>query len=659
MKYISIIFIVFVGILVSSAEPARKGKPKSKVVESISLNNVSVKEAARMIGIASGSPIVVSFDASKVKVDLHLTNVTAADAIDAICRTSGLWYQKNSKDGLIHIMTIDEFKSSLQFNRQEKVEVVQILYPSAKDVGDALAKLFINRVIWLDPKKSSGDSYTDISRALKRMDLLGKRGTFDITDDDNSSSSDDNDDEDDEDDDEKNKKTEAEKATKNDPAKINQSAIKKMFSSQEKQVDIGVKFHELTNSPGMVFISVLPENNSLMLRSADYSAIDEMLKVIEKLDKPTPQVLLEVKILSVTLDDSRDRAIDFLFSSDNGDISGGFANGLLTTDGGQSILKPDSNLVPQGTGIDTQAAIFNAVTNNFSARIQILEKDERVTKLATPNLIVSNNESSTLFIGTETTVMEKAQSTTTYTEVSSGVFQPNISWDIDAPRRRVGTSLLLTPKIHADRTVTLRLLQEQSTLGSQVKNIYSGGVESAGSEEQYFVSQNIDLQRIITTVIGKDREFMVIGGLIYEEVGKTTEKTPYLSEIPIIGDLAFTRLDATRTRKELLIIIRPFVMQAPGECQLISKSYLDRMSQHPAARDDLPSLGVNSPSELAKPKVVNPNDPWLIRMFNKIQGWQVDDTDSFDVHRQFKLKKRRENHREALKEIERLTNDEK
>lgn len=634
---------------------------KERKVASLSLNNVQMKEAARLISMATGTPVIVSSAASKVMVDVHLENVSAETALKSLCQSAGLWYQKDRKEGVLHVMTAEEFKGTLQFDRSERVEVVQILYPSAKDVGDAVAKLYVDRVIWLDPKKNSGDRYNDISKALKRMDLLGKRGTFDIVG--NETTSDDDEDDDDEDDDDK--KSEAEKAAKIDLSKVDVNKLRN-FLQMGGGSPKDVKANQLLNVPGVVFISVLPENNSLMLRSSDSGAIDEILKVVEKLDKPTPQVLLEVKVLSVLLDDGRERGIDFLFATSDGEISGGFVNGSLVAGGGQDIQKPTaydktsgSGLVPQGSGLNSKAASFTAIGKNFKARVQMLETDERVTQLASPNLLVGNNESTALFIGTETTVMEKAQSTTTYTEVSSGVFQPNVSWQIDAPRRKIGTSLLLTPKIHADRTVTLRLLQEKSSLGQQTKNTYSGGIASVGTEEQYFISQDIDLQRIVTTVIGKDTEFMVIGGLIYEEVGKTSEKIPGLSAIPLIGELLFSRMKADRTRKEIIIIVRPFVMLAPGESQIVSKSYLDRMSQHPAAREDLPSLGVNTPEELAKPKIVNPYDPWFVKLYEQIRGWRVDDTSDFDIKEQFNRKDRRKNHQEALKEIERIQKNEK
>ncbi len=664
MKYRKSVLYILITLLFISVPSVSFGEvaDMNKKVQSINLNNVTMKEAARLIALATGFPIVVSNAASTVIVDVHLQDVTAETALKSLCQASGLWYQKNEKDNFLHVMTAEEFKNTLKFDRSEKVEVIQLLYPSAKDVGDAIAKLYVDRVIWLDPRKNSGDTYNEITKALKRMDLLGRRGTFDITD---SSSVETEEKDDDDDDDDNNKRNEVAKATQIDLSKLDANMLRTMIAMGELNAE-DIKISKLFNTPGVVFLSVLPENNSLMLRSNDPAAIEEIRNVIEQLDKPSPQVLLEVKVLSILLDDSRERAFDFLFGTNDGTISGGFNNGSVAVGGGQDIMKPTSynpstgeGLTPQGSGINSKAAVFNAVSKNFKARLQLLETDERVTQLATPNLLVSNNESTTLFIGTETTIMEKAQSTTTYTEVSSGVFQPNVTWKIDAPRRKIGTSLLLTPKIHADRTVTLRLLQEKSSIGQEKKNIYSGGMATSGSEEQYFISQDIDLQRIVTTTIGKDKEFIVIGGLIHEEVSKKAEKIPGLCEIPIIGELLFPRMEATRERRETLIIVRPFVMLAPGETQMVTQRYLNRMSQHPSARDDLPSLGVNSPNELAKPKVINPNDPWFVKMYDSIRSWQVDDTSSFDVHSQFNRGLRRKNHREALEEIERIQNENK
>ncbi|MGL4854126.1 MAG: hypothetical protein ACRC37_02615, partial [Lentisphaeria bacterium] len=358
---------------------------------------VTMKEAARLIYLATGVPIIVTNDAAKVVVDLYLQKVTAAGALDAICKVSNLWYQRSESNNMIQVMTMEELKSSLQFIREERVEVVQVLYPAAKDIADAIAKLYINRVIWIEPNSESGDQTEYVESALSRMDIMANRGTFDIGESSGGSSSSSSS----RNNNSRNSNSRNNNSSTNSSGNMNQSinasdnfnleqindnTAKNLLSMQNNALMTNLKFHEFSNTPGVVFISVLPENNSLMLRSTDANSIEQILKLVKQLDKPSPQVLLEVKVLSILLDDSKQRAIDFLFSNDSGKYSGGFANGYLDgTVTGQEILKPNVNLVPQGTGIDAQSAIFNVVGNNFRARVQMLERDQRVTQLATPS----------------------------------------------------------------------------------------------------------------------------------------------------------------------------------------------------------------------------------------------------------------------------------
>ncbi|MDD5729041.1 MAG: type II and III secretion system protein, partial [Victivallales bacterium] len=349
-----------------------------------------------------------------------------------------------------------------------------------------------------------------------------------------------------------------------------------------------------------------------------------------------------------------------------GSVSGGFADGLINTGGGQSILGPSSTLIPQGTGIDVQAGIFNVISDNFRARIQMLENDNRVTTLATPNLLVSDNEASKLFAGQEVTVLQKAERTLTYTNSSSGAQNPNLSWNIDAPRRKIGISLVITPKIHADRTVTIRLLQERSSLGDMRENVYSGGEESEDdttetededdttSEAKYFLSQDIDMQSIATTVVGKDNNILVIGGLIEETADKEVQKVPFLSEIPIIGDLVFTRYEQVRKRSEILVIIRPYVLLAPGEGEQVSRTFMQKISLHPSARGDIPALGLVSKEDVAKASQINPEDPWYKRVLRYLNVWEIDMDTAPEVENALKDYHERESDIKTAGEIKKI-----
>ena len=105
-------------------------------------------------------------------------------------------------------------------------------------------------------------------------------------------------------------------------------------------------------------------------------------------------------------------------------------------------------------------AVLNGPMNEavpFTARIQFLETKDRVTAVATPMLLVANNEVARLFVGEERPVVRNISSQTT---VNENVVTTTPSNTIET--RPVGTTLLLTPNVNADRTVTLRVLEESS-----------------------------------------------------------------------------------------------------------------------------------------------------------------------------------------------------
>lgn len=661
--------ILFAYGLTPAAEPAadsvpiRENKtpsvslPANPKLASVIFNDAGINEAARLLTSAVHLPIVVSQEAAKTRISIYLKNIPAMDALDAICRSSGLWCQQDPTTQIITIQTLKEFKESIQLVGKDAVDVVQIMYPDASDIGDAVKQLFVNKVNWERRDQQQQNYKTEkIEKAIERMDLLADRGVFGLSGQNDAYSG----------------GGSASRspssyggdsrgsgryansygggfssyttggtfgaADPNSPVTAGEEAARELEKANRAKLEamirsIGGKaaatFADVSNNPGIVYLSVLPESNSLMLRSADPTALKQVRELINKLDKPLPQVLLEVKILSVRIDDTHERALDFLFKS--GDYSGGFAGGMPSTGGGSEIVAPDANMSPQGAGTNTKAATFNAISKNFAVRFQMLKTDDRLTELATPNLLVSDNEASTFFLGNEVTVMEKAQKTTTYIQTTdAGAYLPNVNWEITAPRRQVGTSVLITPKIHPDRSVTIRLMQEQSNLGPERINTFSASSGTV-SESQTFISQDISLQNLTTTVIAQDQNLVVIGGLITEGVTKYAERVPWFSEIPYFGELLFSRMKEGRTRNEILVIIRPFVLLAPGEADSVSRDFIKRISQHPSAKGDIPSLGVNYPKDIAKPRNINPNDPWLLRTWDTVRDWSVDDITPPDI----------------------------
>ncbi len=665
------LFLIF-GILFLLAYPSDAQRPTPRTIPnqqsgkasnkaetdsynvSLIFNDIKFENLIKILTDAANIKIVASPEAAKIPITIYLIDVPPLEGLNSICRAYNLWMKYDEATQIIHIQTLDEFRQSIKVVNQDVIEVMPILYPNAQDVAEAIRNLFTDRVVFTRADEMMG-SYQKISNALNRMDLMAQRGTLEDMSSTTGSGS--------------NRggvnvvgigfgnnygssgygngtggyggsygwgnssgyggnygsqanyqsmsqyqKSLTEMVTE-EINKMQWERIKTISNNINKD---GTTTMNLSDNPGIVYLSVFSENNSLMVRSADPQAIQQIKKIIEHLDKPAPQVLLEVKVLSVRVDDTNQRSLDFMFKTGDNKTVGGYN------------VTPSfiPNALSGGAGED-RAATFSAVGDNFEILLKLIKTDDHATILATPTLIVADNEASNLFSGTEATILEKAES---YTTLISGSETGAVSWSITAPRRKIGTSLVFTPKIHADRSVTIRLLQEQSQVGNQRSIVYSASTDTSTST-QAFLSQDIDYKSITTTVMARDKSIAVIGGLISEGVLVRREKIPFLSDIPVLGEYLFTRLAEERTRNELLVVIRPYVLLAPGETDRISRPFMERISQHPSAVGDIPDLGVTFPEEIAKPRKINPNDPWLIRTYDRLNSWGVDDTTAPEVNR--------------------------
>ena len=177
---------------------------------------------------------------------------------------------------------------------------------------------------------------------------------------------------------------------------------------------------------------------------------------------------------------------------------------------------------------------YQLLSEHFNARIQLLERDGKARTLATPTLLVANNEVSRLFIGQEVPIttgvtLEPVSSTT-----SSGVtYVTGYTVEPETSIRSVGTTLLVTPSINADRTVTLHLIQEESAVVPDGGSIPYGDAATL----QSFSVDTVESRRVSGTFITADGLLAAVGGLIKETESETVSRIPILGRIPLIGFL--------------------------------------------------------------------------------------------------------------------------
>jgi general secretion pathway protein D len=237
---------------------------------------------------------------------------------------------------------------------------------------------------------------------------------------------------------------------------------------------------------------------------------------------------------------------------------------------------------------------FQFVNDNFRFRMQLLESKNRVTTLASPLLLTANNEVSRIFIGqTEpfTIGFESPQI------VATGVTQTNLAGTPITELRDVGQLLMITPSINADRTVTLRIAQQQSRKNRGGATI---PVLDAEGRVQQVAVDTVQRQTASGTIVGKDGLAVALGGLIEEEVSDVRAEVPVIGKLPVVG-FFFRRQVTLRERRETVIMVRPYVFNTPPESAALSEMLIRDMSLHPNAYNGQPTLGSHAPWEVVRP----------------------------------------------------------
>lgn len=553
----------------------------SPLLKSILFREAPVHYVAWLIGESWGRHIVVNEGARDKQVDIFLDNITCLNALKAVCHANGLWYQEDPESGIIYVETLEDYIGGSRLQDQKQVEVLTVVYPRAEDVAASLQEVFQDMVVYVEPEDENGDETEQIGRALQRMSQLARLSTIV---------------------DEADLNLQGGGFATGGGSRAGRDGIEATsrfqdeledLESRPNQVETDVSGEPTRLNPGLVYIAAVRQSNTLLLRSSDPEAIKQIKAVVADLDRPRAQVLLEVKVLALDVTDEKQRAIDILFNQENLEASAGFAEGLT-----EFPFNPDGTINPfffgpLGTlegGFDPRSVVFQVVGEEAQARLQLLDDQGKVQRLATPNLMVADLEASRLFVGDETTILTEVEVTSDTTTGDNPLL--TVTRNPTTERRDIGTTLVITPKIHADNTVTIRIMQENAREG-ETKTIVFGST----ADGDFFESTDIEKQTITSTVVAKSGELVALGGLVQRSKLKNVEQVPVLGDVPVIGAL-FERKQTREVEEELIVLIRPFVMLTPDSAERLSQGFLNRNATHEATRDGSLEMGLGNPTRL-------------------------------------------------------------
>ncbi len=570
--------------------PPRSAK-NTRYLRYIEAKDLSLDTTLKLIADQSDANLSVSDKAAQERVSVFLRNVTVAVAVEEICRSKNLWFRTDETSGIIRISTMEEYEKGLSSFREEVSETFTLLYPNVFEVASAIYGLYPDRVMLSMGDDNMDDQDTrDITRRLQRFSvlasgsssgllnnnigggsinsvgsygggyssyggyggyssrnnilMLGPNGTYDF------------------------RPRETYSQLTADDAKLLE------LSRLSGQTALEQTAQNLRENNATIFVTASKRNNMLIVRTSDPKIMSEIRALVHRLDIPTPMVLLEVRILQLAINDDFTSSFEYAFHKDY-------------SIGGEDVAFRAGfpGLDPLIAAPNTDAMTFQFVSDVLSARIQLLAKEGRVKTMATPSLLIANNEVSRLFIGEERPMVRNITSETVVNQ-ETVVTVPQTEMQYQP----VGTMLLITPSINADRTVSLRLLQENSKI---LKGDATIPIVTANGEVQNVAIDVISSRSISGTFIAKDEMVVAAGGLIEEEDSYHESKVPLLGDIPFLGWL-FKSKTKTKLRSEMIILIKPHVIVTPSESEAISQRFLQGAAEHPAI-DGRPSLDVLRP----------------------------------------------------------------
>ncbi len=310
-------------------------------------------------------------------------------------------------------------------------------------------------------------------------------------------------------------------------------------------------------SVGGINITADKATNSLVVVAspADYQ---NLAQIIKQLDKRRRQVFVEAMIAEVSID-----KLLSLGSKWRGAVT---VNGQPVAIGGlgnftsatlQSIVTGMTGLSVGGLGGGSYTlpagmlgGLAGAAIPRLAAIFSLDDFKGVVNVLSTPQLLTADNKESEIMVGQNVPFITQMQATPTVVGTTNSSYLPLTSIE----RQDVGIKLKLTPQITEGDYVKLDIYQEISAVTSTNNQL----------------GPTTDKRSTKTSVVVKDKETVVIGGLMQERTDESVTKVPLLGDIPLIGWL-FKQKNVVKKKTNLLVFITPRIVKEADNLSMITK----------------------------------------------------------------------------------------
>jgi general secretion pathway protein D len=352
------------------------------------------------------------------------------------------------------------------------------------------------------------------------------------------------------------------------------------------------------NFDSSVSVTADPATNSLVISAApqDYETLRH---VVEQLDIPRVQVFVQAIIVEVNVQHARDIGVSaFAPSFGNGNVLG---VGTLNFGTLQNALGNPLGLTGLGIGLSSGSnctvpgALIGSAVNTVSsattagaggavtvpcdiALMTALESDTHSNVLSAPTLLTADNEEATIVVGQNLPFVGSATATAA---LSGQIFN-------SVTRQNVGISLDFIPQVTSGDYVRLDVYEE-------VSNVVNGTTNQTTNP----LGPTTTIRSASTSVLVQNHRTAVIGGLISSDVENARQGIPFLSDIPVLGNLMS---DTSRqgTKDNLLVFLTPHIIRTHDDLQALALDERQKFVRS-LGRKEVNSMPVSQFQQLYQP----------------------------------------------------------
>ncbi len=291
--------------------------------------------------------------------------------------------------------------------------------------------------------------------------------------------------------------------------------------------------------------------NAIVVR-ADPGSMAEIIDIVKKLDVRRSQVLIEAAIVEMTIDDTLDLGVEmaavdrsgetvpFVTTTTQGVISS-LLSSIVDDDDEIDVLTPLAN----ASSPTLAAAKIDADGVSFAAVITALATNSSANLLSTPSILTLDNQEAHILVGREVPFR-----TGSFTTTGDGTSNPFTT----VQREDVGVELTVTPHVHDDSAVRLDVSQ-------QITNVLATPVGGSAFADVVTSKRTIE-----TTILAEDRQTIVLGGLIQDDINESESRVPLLGSIPVLGNL-FKSRSKSNSKTNLLVFLKPTVIRTKDDAK--------------------------------------------------------------------------------------------